>query len=252
MADITIEKKIEKTVEWLRTKVEESSTNGLVVGLSGGIDSSVCAALMKKAFPENSLGVILPCSSNIIDKEFALKLVEKIEINHTEVNLSAEHESLFNKITHSLNDYNVTGEHLANANLKARLRMSTIYGIANSLNYLVIGTDNAAELITGYFTKYGDGGVDIMPLANLTKGEVYEWAKKLNVPESIIDRQPTAGLWEGQTDENEMGTTYDMIDRYIKGEEIPEEDKKIILEMNKRSQHKRELPSAPPVFREEN
>jgi NAD+ synthase len=251
MTDINVDKKIKKTVEWLRTKVETSGTKGLVVGLSGGIDSSVCAALMKKAFPDNSLGVVLPCSSNIIDKEFAMKLVETIEINHTEVNLSAAHESLFNKITHSLNDFDVTGEHLANANLKARLRMSTIYGIANSLNYLVVGTDNAAELLTGYFTKYGDGGVDIMPLANLTKGEVYEWAKALNVPKEIIDRQPTAGLWDGQTDENEMGTTYNMIDRYIKGEKIPAADKKIILEMNKKSQHKRELPSAPPVFREE-
>jgi len=251
MTDITIEKKIDKTVEWLKRKVEASGTKGLVVGLSGGIDSSVCAALMKKAFPENSLGVILPCSSNNIDREFALKLSKAIDINHIEVNLSAEHESLFNKITHGLKDFDMIGEHLANANLKARLRMSTIYGISNSLNYLVVGTDNAAELLTGYFTKYGDGGVDIMPLANLTKGEVYTWAKELSVPKEIIDRQPTAGLWEGQTDENEMGTTYDMIDRYIKGEEIPEKDKNIILELNKKSQHKRELPSAPPVFREE-
>jgi len=250
MTDITIEKKIDQTVEWLKNKVETSGTKGLVVGLSGGIDSSVCAALMKKAFPENSLGVILPCSSNIIDKEFAMKLVKATDINYTEVNLTAEHESLFNKITHSLNDFDVTGEHLASANLKARLRMSTIYGISNSLNYLVVGTDNAAELLTGYFTKYGDGGVDIMPLANLTKGEVYDWARKLNVPKEIIDRQPTAGLWEGQTDENEMGTTYNMIDRYIKGEEIPEKDEKIILEMHNKSQHKRELPSSPPVFRE--
>lgn len=251
MADKKIETNIERTVQWLRSKVENSGTNGLVVGLSGGIDSSVCAALMKKAFPENSLGVILPCSSNTVDKEFALKLAEAIGIDYTEVNLSDDHKNLFNKISKSLNDFDVKGEHLAKANLKARLRMSTIYGIANSLNYLVIGTDNAAELLTGYFTKYGDGGVDIMPIANLTKGEVYEWAEQLNIPEEIIERQPTAGLWDGQTDENEMGTTYNMIDRYIKGEEIPEADKKIILEMHNKSQHKRELPSAPPVFREE-
>jgi len=250
MVNKNIEKNIGKTVEWLKNKVENSGTKGLIVGLSGGIDSAVCAALMKKAFPDHSLGVILPCSSNIIDREFALKLVEAIDIASTEVNLSAEHESLFNKIAHSLRDHDVRGEQLTNANLKARLRMSTIYAIANSLNYLVIGTDNAAELFTGYFTKYGDGGVDIMPIANITKGEVYEWAEYLNVPKEIIERQPTAGLWDGQTDENEMGTTYNMIDRYIKGEDIPKEDEKIILELHNKSQHKRELPSAPPVFRE--
>lgn len=245
------EMRIEKTVQWLQKKVKESNTNGLVVGLSGGIDSSVCAALMKKAFPNNSLGIILPCDSNSNDKAFALKLVENIGIDSLEIDLTSEHRSLFSKIQNSLSDYNDLNENIAQANLKARLRMSTIYGVANHLNYLVIGTDNAAELLTGYFTKYGDGGVDIMPLANLTKGEVYEWAKLLNVPKEIIERPPTAGLWEGQTDENEMGTTYNMIDKYIKGEPIPSEDKEIIEKMHNRSHHKRELPVSPPNFGEE-
>jgi NAD+ synthase len=143
-------------------------------------------------------------------------------------------------------DFETTNERLTDANLRARLRMSTVYGIANNLNYLVAGTDNAAELLTGYFTKHGDGGVDILPLANITKREVFEWAKILGVPQEIIDRAPSAGLWEGQTDEIEMGTTYDMIDDYIEGKDIPEKDKKIIESLNRRSEHKRNMPPAPP------
>jgi NAD+ synthase len=246
-----INEKIDLTVKWLQNKVKESNTNGLIVGLSGGIDSAVCAALMKKAFPNNSLGVILPCSSNNVDKEYALKLAKNIEIEVIEIDLSEEHTNLYNKVTDNIKVMNVINNDLSKANLKARLRMSTIYAIANSLNYLVVGTDNAAELLTGYFTKYGDGGVDILPMAHITKGEVYEWAKELNIPQEIIDRPPTAGLWEGQTDEDEMGTTYNMIDKYILEEEIPKKDEEIILSLFNRSKHKREMPATPSKFREE-
>ncbi len=246
-----INEKIDLTVKWLQNKVKESNTNGLIVGLSGGIDSAVCAALMKKAFPNNSLGVILPCSSNNVDKEYALKLAKNIEIEVIEIDLSEEHTNLYNKVTDNIKVMNVINNDLSKANLKARLRRSTIYAIANSLNYLVVGTDNAAELLTGYFTKYGDGGVDILPMAHITKGEVYEWAKELNIPQEIIDRPPTAGLWEGQTDEDEMGTTYNMIDKYILEEEIPKKDEEIILSLFNRSKHKREMPATPSKFREE-
>ena len=128
--------------------------------------------------------------------------------------------------------------------------MSTIYTVANNLNYLVVGTDNAAEVYTGYFTKYGDGGVDLIPIANITKAEVYEWAKVLGVHEDIINKAPSAGLWEGQTDEKEMGTTYKMIDAVVEGrlDEVPEKDLQIIERLHRISAHKRATAPAPPKF----
>ena len=244
----TVEEKIELTVNWIREKVKESMTNGVLVGLSGGIDSSVVAFLLKKAFPENCLGVILPCKSSPKDSDDALALAKACEIEYMQIDLTETHEKLHENIRTSLNGKDVKSERLADANLRARLRMTTLYGIANSLNYLVVGTDNAAEIYTGYFTKYGDGGVDIVPICNLTKREVFTWARVLGVPEQIINREPSAGLWEGQTDESEMGTTYDMIDDLLEGKEIPKKDYDIITRLNTISAHKRNIPPGPPVF----
>jgi NAD+ synthase len=139
---------------------------------------------------------------------------------------------------------------MTDANLRARIRMSTVYTVANNLGYLVVGTDNLAEIHTGYFTKYGDGGVDIIPLANLTKREVYEWAKALGVCEDVINKAPSGGLWEGQTDEDEMGTTYEMIDAVVEGRinEVPKKDLEIIQRLHRISEHKRNTPQAPPKF----
>ncbi|PAB58983.1 NAD(+) synthase [Anaeromicrobium sediminis] len=244
-----IEKDIDKVVQWLRKMVNESGTKGLIVGVSGGIDSAVVAYLIKKACPNNSIGVILPCKSNPKDKEDALAVVNGCGIDSVEVDLTQIHESLFDQITNNLMDKNLiddkTPARLSDANLRARLRMSTIYAIANTKNYLVAGTDNAAEVYTGYFTKYGDGGVDILPIANLLKRDVYEWARVLGVPKSVLDRAPSAGLWEGQTDEKEMGTTYDMIDDLIEGKEIPQKDREVIENLHRKTEHKRKMPPAP-------
>lgn len=247
--ELSIEKKINMTVEWLREQVKSSGTNGILVGLSGGIDSSVVAFLIKKAFPNSSMGVIMPCKSNDKDRQDALEVAKNAELEHMLVDLSDEQDSLLKKVVNTLEskekrDYDTL--RLTDANLRARMRMSTLYAVANYFNYLVAGTDNAAELYTGYFTKYGDGGVDILPIANLTKGEVYEWGRILGVPQSVLDRPPSAGLWEGQTDENEMGTTYNMIDNFLKGKEIPKEDREIIEKLHKRTEHKRVIPPAPP------
>lgn len=250
--DRKIQEKIDLTIEWLRQKVEESKTKGIVVGISGGIDSALVSFLIKKAFPSNSIGVILPCKSNPKDKEDALNVVEASGITHLEIELSEIHSLLFQSVVEQSKEKRLIDEktnlRLSDANLRARLRMSTIYSIANSLNYLVVGTDNAAEIYTGYFTKYGDGGVDILPIANLRKSEVYDWSRYLGVPQSVLDRPPSAGLWEGQTDEEEMGTTYEMVDKLLMGEEIPSKDRVIIERLHERSEHKRKMPEAPPIY----
>lgn len=244
----TIDQRIDHVVDWLRDQVKVSGTNGILVGLSGGIDSSVVANLIKRAFPDNSLGVILPCKSNDKDKADGQAVAVAADLDYVEVELSSTHETLLSSIQSAVSDLETTNHQLTDANLRARLRMTTLYGIANNMGYLVAGTDNAAELLTGYFTKYGDGGVDILPLAHLTKREVFEWARYLGVPQSVIDRKPSAGLWEGQTDEDEMGVTYDAIDDYIEGKPVSEEDKKIIERMHARTEHKRVMPPAPPAF----
>ncbi|MBO8155947.1 MAG: NAD(+) synthase [Bacillaceae bacterium] len=241
----------EKLTKWLRQQVEKTGVKGLVVGISGGIDSAVVAHLIKRAMPEHSLGVIMPCKSNPLDEEHARLVIESSGIDSVKIDLTETHDVLFGAIKQKLKaigQWNEEQEQLGDANLRARLRMSTLYTIATNYQYLVVGTDNAAEWHTGYFTKYGDGGVDLVPLVHYTKGEVRMLAKELGVPDAIIDKAPSAGLWEGQTDENEMGTTYDMIDRFLRGEPVPEKDKQIIEQMHKRTEHKRQLAVAPPDF----
>ena len=133
------------------------------------------------------------------------------------------------------------------ANIKPRVRMSTLYYFANALNYLVAGTGNRSELSIGYFTKYGDGGCDLLPIGQLEKSEVRALARELNIPEAIIDRTPTAGLWIGQTDEEEMGFTYKDLERYL--EEGPQAVSPALAMRIERliraGEHKRQLPPMP-------
>ncbi|TQQ84884.1 NAD(+) synthase [Peptacetobacter hominis] len=244
---------IEKVVQWLKDKVSEAHAKGLIVGVSGGIDSAVVSYLIKKACPENSMGVIMSIKSNPKDREDALKVIEGCNIEYLDLELAEPQNMILDLVTEKLREKNLLKEEylrMTDANLRARIRMSTIYTVANDLGYLVVGTDNAAEIHTGYFTKHGDGGVDLLPLANLTKREVFEWAKELGVHEDIINKAPSAGLWEGQTDENEMGTTYDYIDAVVEGrrDEVPKEHLEIIDRLHRNSEHKRHTAPTPPKF----
>ena len=242
--DDEIRSRIDLVIKWLRQKNVEAQTNGLVCGISGGVDSAVVAGLCKKTFPEDSLGVIMPCHSNPADRLDALLIAESLGIQVIEVDLGEAHTMIYEKVETALNPgtYHENNKKLGEGNLKARLRMSTLYTIANLKNYLVVGTDNAAESYTGYFTKYGDGGVDLLPISSLTKTEVRRWAEILGLPAKIVNRTPTAGLWENQTDEGEMGLSYDTLDRYLSGGSIADKDKERIEYLHRISEHKRKMP----------
>jgi NAD+ synthase len=235
------EQLIRQLTVWIREKVFEAGSNGVTLGMSGGIDSSVLAVLCQQAFPKDTVGVIMPCYSDPQDKSHAEELANKFGIETREVVL----DGAFDALLEALPAYNPNPEvsRAARANLKARLRMITLYYTSQKLNYLVAGSSNRCEITIGYFTKYGDGGVDIMPLGNLTKGEVRELAAYLDIPRAIIDKPPSAGLWAGQTDEDEMGITYEILDCYIRTGEAPEDAKGRIESMIAASGHKRLLPT---------
>ncbi len=246
---LNAERVCEQITGWLKEKVTAAGASGTVVGLSGGLDSAVAAALCKRAFPDSTLGVIMPIQSDPLDAALARELAVSLNLDVREIDLGPIWEALLNILEKAVpvTDDDDPALRLARANVKPRLRMISLYYFAARMNALVIGTDNLSELTIGYFTKYGDGGVDLMPLANLTKGEVRELAVYLGVPSSIIARKPTAGLWHGQTDEEEMGFSYDVIDHYLLTGEGPAEVADYIETMRRRSAHKRETPPKGPV-----
>ncbi len=212
MRKLNYKKVISEIENWIKDYVTSANVKGVVLGISGGIDSAVTAALCVNALnKQNVIGLGLPCSSVPQDLHDAKKVIKMLGIKFITIELSSIYNE-FMKITSPLFKSNK----MAIANLKPRLRMVTIYFVSQSLGKnLVVGTSNRTELAIGYFTKYGDGGVDFEPIGGLYKCEVREIARILNIPEEIIKKPPSAGLWEGQTDEGEIGLTYDVLDEII-------------------------------------
>lgn len=230
-----------KLVQWLKEEVKKAG-KGVVFGLSGGVDSAVVAALAQRAFPTQCLALILPCYSNPQDIADAREVATLFQIPFKVISL----DTVFNQLVFLFTGKNYQGEQsLPLANLKPRLRMLTLYYFANLYSYLVLGTGNKSELTVGYFTKYGDGGIDLLPLGNLVKSQVRELAAYLGVPAKIIHKPPSAGLWEGQTDEAEMGLSYAELDAFLIGKEVKPGVAAKIKKMEEQSKHKRRLPAIP-------
>jgi NAD+ synthase len=223
-------------VQWLTDEMERAQARGFVCGMSGGLDSSVCAALIRQV-TDNCLGLILPIASSVEDCDDAQAFATQLSLKTEYVDLTA----LYSSFTRLL----PAGSHVALGNIKARLRMIVLYYYANVHNYLVCGTGNKTELALGYFTKFGDGACDVLPIGDLYKYEVRQLARTLAVPEKIVKKVPSAGLWQDQTDEGEIGFCYDDIDRTLQAiargtvRGTCAEDLKNMID---RSEHKRQLP----------
>jgi NAD+ synthase len=239
--------KIEKTItEWLHQYLEKSGCEGFVVALSGGIDSSVAAVLCRRV-TDSTLALILPCGPmSTEDIDDATHLTETFNIEHRSYKLTPAFEAIRSAL-HLDPDTPIT---IPLANIKARLRMVMLYYEANRQNRLVVGTGNRTELALGFFTKYGDGGVDLLPLGNLLKREVRELGMHLGVPQSIITKTPSPGLWPGQTDESELGASYEQLDNLVSGRSSHGLTKSEVEQFQLRiakNLHKRKLPPICPL-----
>ncbi|MDR7533796.1 MAG: NAD(+) synthase [Armatimonadota bacterium] len=239
-----LERLAHRLVAWLRARADDAGAVGAVVGISGGVDSATAAALCLRAFPDTTLGVLMPCHSDARHLDDAQAVCAALRLPCTLVVLDGVYDALVAALQTTAQ---FVDHRLALANLKPRLRMTTLYFFANSLNRLVVGTGNRSELAVGYFTKYGDGGVDVLPLGGLTKTEVRALARSLGIPEAVVHRTPTAGLWPGQTDEQEMGVTYAVLDRYLRTGEAPEDARQRIERLHAASEHKRRPPPIPDL-----
>ena len=234
MRDYKIE--FEKRVAFIKSVLAESGAKGIVFGNSGGKDSALVGILCKAAC-ENTVGIILPCASKRNydrDTADANEVAQKYNIETRSVDLTPVKEAEIEAIKKAttLND-------AANLNMAPRIRMMTLYAIAASESRLVAGTGNRSELYVGYFTKWGDGSCDFNPIADLTVTEIYEFLRYLEAPKAVINKTPSAALFDGQTDETEMGISYAELDTFLFGKDIAKDKKAIIEKLHKSSEHKR-------------
>ena len=234
--------------------MSESKTDGIVVGLSGGIDSTLIAYLACESVGcDNVFGIIMPSATTPTeDKIHGIEIAQSLGMKYAEITI----DSILDEY---LSLTQLKEDNLAIGNLKARIRMSIIYYYANAKNYLVSGTGNKSEILIGYFTKHGDGACDMEPIGDLYKTEVYKLSEFLNIQEEIINKPPRAGLWANQTDEEEIGMSYDLLDQilYLHTEkdmdkskiaeklDISVDDVNMIITKIIRSEHKSKVPEIP-------
>lgn len=229
-------KEFDSRVAFIRSLVESSHTAGIVFGNSGGKDSALVGILCKAAC-DNTVGIIMPCASKRnfeLDADDGRVLAEQYDIETRLIDLTPVREAEMAQLDGitKLNDAAIT-------NIAPRLRMTTLYAVAAAENRLVAGTGNRSEAYMGYFTKWGDGAHDFNPISDLTATEIFEFLEYLKAPRCIIDKAPSAGLFDGQTDEQEMGVTYKAIDEFLIKGTASEADMAVIRRFHERSEHKR-------------
>ena len=230
----------EARLEYIRGYLRNSGARGIVYGNSGGKDSALVGILCKLAC-EDTVGVIMPCASKRnygMDRDDGLEIAEKFGIETRTVDLTPVREAELAALSGAARMTD-----MAMANIAPRLRMLTLYAIAHAEGRIVAGTGNASEAYVGYFTKWGDGAYDLNPIADLTVGEIYEFLEYLGCPRSIIEKAPSAGLFEGQTDEAEMGVSYADIDKVVLGGEVDPAVRAKVERMHLATGHKRRMPS---------
>ena len=226
-------------VEFIRGLIESAGAEGIVYGNSGGKDSALTGILCKMA-SENTVGLIMPCGSKRnyeIDREDAEKIAGQYGISTRLIDLS----EIKNKLIQVIGEKTGISD-TASVNIAPRLRMIALYAVASSENRLVAGTGNRSEGYMGYFTKWGDGAFDFNPIADLTVTEVYEFLRFLKAPDFIIKKTPSAGLFDGQSDEDEMGISYKNIDRFLLNGMADPQSRMIIERFHASSEHKRKMP----------
>lgn len=228
MRKLDFKKNQDKIIDGIKDFVGDKN---VFVGISGGIDSAVTAFLCVKALGRKRVfGVLMPYGRQK-DINDSIAVVNQLNIKYFKKDIKP-----------IVDQYKIADSKLVQANIMSRTRMTALYAYANHKNGLVIGTTNKSEMAVGYFTKFGDGGCDFEPIANLYKTEVFQIAKLLNVPQNITNKKPTAGLWDNQTDEDELGFTYFDLDKFLQGEKLNPEVELKIKEIIKLSEHKRHLP----------